>query len=205
MTSSRSRRWPWAQRSKSGDQNCRYDGADRCAAGAVGLRHDQRPSPGRPPADQARPPSRARRCGQSAIIKSMGGGLIGGSIGAGLSDDEKPNALWRPNTGRWNIRRRPAGGLERRRAPATYGEVVAAQPYRVGSQDCRQYAQTVYTGRPAEDGARHGLPQRRRKLDAADLIARRSPANAACSANWPHAALLAARPGGDMRSACCSG
>ena len=27
-----------------------------------------------------------------------------------------------------------------------YGEVVAAQPYRVGSQDCRQYTQTVFTG-----------------------------------------------------------
>mgnify|MGYP001144875578 CR=1 FL=1 len=26
------------------------------------------------------------------------------------------------------------------------GEVVAAQPYRVGSQDCRQYSQTVFTG-----------------------------------------------------------
>ena len=30
-----------------------------------------------------------------------------------------------------------------------YGEVVAAQPYRVGSQDCRQYTHTVYpAGQP---------------------------------------------------------
>src|SRR4051812_4903537 len=29
----------------------------------------------------------------SAIVKSMGGGLIGGSIGAGLSDAEKTSAL----------------------------------------------------------------------------------------------------------------
>ena len=52
-----------------------------------------------------------------------------------------------------------------------YGEVVAASPYRVGSQDCRQYAQTVYTGGQPKTGARHRLPQCRRRLDAAHLDA----------------------------------
>src|SRR5690606_30224188 len=71
------------------------------------------------------------------IISALNGGLVGGPVGAGLSAREKRNALeaeyraleytasgqpvpWQGNAGR-------------------SGEVVAAQPYRVGSQDCRQY------------------------------------------------------------------
>jgi surface antigen len=78
------------------------------------------------------------------IIAALNGGLVGGPVGAGLSEREKRNALeaeyraleytasgqpvpWQGNAGR-------------------SGEVVAAQPYRVGSQDCRQYKQTVIVG-----------------------------------------------------------
>jgi surface antigen len=80
---------------------------------------------------------------QAAIIESMRGGLIGSSVGAGLDEDEKSRALeaeyraleysqaGQPVTWKGND-------------AATYGEAAAAQPYRVGSQDCRQYTQTVY-------------------------------------------------------------
>jgi surface antigen len=80
---------------------------------------------------------------QAAIIKSMHGGLIGGSVGAGLDSDEKTRGLeaeyraleysqaGQPVTWKGND-------------SATYGEATAAQPYRVGSQDCRQYTQTVF-------------------------------------------------------------
>ncbi|SFK57005.1 Surface antigen [Mesorhizobium albiziae] len=81
----------------------------------------------------------------TAIITEMRGGLVGGSVGAELSRSERRSALeaeyraleYTPNaqTVVWGDK---AGGR--------YGEVVAASPYRVGSQDCRQYAHTVYTG-----------------------------------------------------------
>lgn len=80
-----------------------------------------------------------------AIIAAMNGGLIGGRIGSGLSDADRRTALeaeyraleytqsGRPVT--WK-------GSEAN----LYGEVTAAQPYRVGSQDCRQYTHVVYVG-----------------------------------------------------------
>ncbi|MDI6026505.1 RT0821/Lpp0805 family surface protein [Corticibacterium sp. UT-5YL-CI-8] len=77
----------------------------------------------------------------ASIIRSLNGGLIGGQIGSGLSDSDRRSALaaeyraleyaqasqlvtWSGSSGRT-------------------GQVVALQPYRVGSQDCRQYTQTV--------------------------------------------------------------
>jgi surface antigen len=81
--------------------------------------------------------------GQSAIIKSMGGGLVGGSIGTGLSDDEKTRAL----EAEYRALEYGQGGQPvawKGSSTGTYGEVVAAQPYRVGSQDCRQYVHTVF-------------------------------------------------------------
>jgi surface antigen len=79
----------------------------------------------------------------SPIVKSMRGGLIGGSVGLGLSEDEKSRALEAEYRA---LEHSQAGqpvtwkGDEQ----ATYGEATAAQPYRVGSQDCRQYTQTVF-------------------------------------------------------------
>ena len=81
--------------------------------------------------------------GQSAIIKSMGGGLVGGSIGAGLDDDEKSRAL----EAEYRALEYGQGGQPvtwKGSSTGTYGEVIAAQPYRVGSQDCRQYVHTVF-------------------------------------------------------------
>jgi surface antigen len=81
----------------------------------------------------------------SAIVKSMRGGLIGGSIGAGLSDDEKSRALEAEYRA---LEYAQAGQSVAWKGDddATRGEAKAASPYRVGSQDCRQYTQTVVRG-----------------------------------------------------------
>lgn len=82
--------------------------------------------------------------GKDAIMAAMAGGLIGGPIGGSLSGTEKSHALEAEYRA---LESTPsgqkvawAGGNADR-----YGEVSAAQPYRVGSQDCRQYSQTVFT------------------------------------------------------------
>ena len=85
----------------------------------------------------ARPPAKA--------ISALGGGLIGGAIGQNLAREDRRKALeaeYRAleyTQGGRAVTWTSDGGQER-------GEVVAAQPYRVGSQDCRQYVHTIYTG-----------------------------------------------------------
>jgi surface antigen len=81
----------------------------------------------------------------SEIIAAMDGGLIAGSIGQGLDDSERNRALEAEYKA---LEHTPNGQIVTWRADgsARYGEVVASQPYRVGSQDCRQYAHTVYGG-----------------------------------------------------------
>ena len=64
------------------------------------------------------------------------------SIGTGLSDDEKQRALeaeYRALEYSQVGQRVTWKGDD----ASTFGEVKAAQAYRVGSQDCRQYTQTV--------------------------------------------------------------
>lgn len=81
----------------------------------------------------------------TAIISAMGGGLVGGTIGTGLSDREKRSAL----EAEYKALEYTASGQTvtwKSDRSNHYGEVVAAQPYRVGSQDCRQYTHTVFTG-----------------------------------------------------------
>ncbi|MGN6303786.1 MAG: hypothetical protein ACTHNH_03150 [Mesorhizobium sp.] len=81
----------------------------------------------------------------SSVIAAMGGGLVNGSIGTGLSAGEKRNAL----EAEYKALEYTASGQAvnwKGDQASHYGEVVAAQPYRVGSQDCRQYAQTVHAG-----------------------------------------------------------
>ena len=83
----------------------------------------------------------------AAIISAMGGGLVGGAIGAGLTDGEKRNGL----EAEYRALEYTASGQKvtwRSDRSNHYGEVVAAQPYRVGSQDCRQYTHTVFAGGP---------------------------------------------------------
>lgn len=79
----------------------------------------------------------------SAPIAGVGGGGLIGSIAAdGLSRGERILAL----EAEYRTLENTPGGQKvpwKGRGNDTHGEVVAAQPYRVGSQDCRQYAHTV--------------------------------------------------------------
>lgn len=84
------------------------------------------------------------------IINAMGGGLIGGSIGSGLNEAERRSALEAEYRA---LEHTPSGQVVTWRGDnGRYGEVVAAQPYRVGSQDCRQYKHTVITGSEQKTG-----------------------------------------------------
>ena len=71
--------------------------------------------------------------------------LFSDPIGSGLSDAEKRKGLEAEykaleyNTSGQKVTWKGDNASH-------YGEVVAAQPYRVGSQDCRQYTHTVFTG-----------------------------------------------------------
>lgn len=81
----------------------------------------------------------------AAIIMAMNGGLVGGRIGSGLSDRDKKAALEAEYRA---LEYTPSGQpvTWKGSQAGVYGEVAAAQPYRVGSQDCRQYSHTVYSG-----------------------------------------------------------
>ena len=82
-----------------------------------------------------------------AIIAEMGGGLVGGKIGASLTEREKRSGL----EAEYKALEYTASGQVvtwKSDSSSRYGEVVAAQPYRVGSQDCRQYTHTVFSGGP---------------------------------------------------------
>jgi surface antigen len=81
----------------------------------------------------------------ATIINAMGGGLVGGQIGEGLSDRDRRSALEAEYRAlEYTQGGRPVGWKSSR--SDRYGEVVAAQPYRVGSQDCRQYTHTIFMG-----------------------------------------------------------
>jgi surface antigen len=83
-----------------------------------------------------------RKVNASAIIESMQGGLIGGPLGQGLTSAEKARALEAEYRA---LEHAPAGQAVAWRSDSgsVHGEAVAAQAYRVGSQDCRQFMQTV--------------------------------------------------------------
>lgn len=77
------------------------------------------------------------------IISAMEGGLIGGSIGQGLSQSDRRTALQAEYRA---LEYTPGGKAVDWQGSGISGSVTAAQPYRVGSQDCRQYTQTVNAG-----------------------------------------------------------
>ncbi|MEW9806794.1 hypothetical protein ABUE31_12450 [Mesorhizobium sp. ZMM04-5] len=77
------------------------------------------------------------------IISAMDGGLIGGSVGAGLSASDRQTALQAEYRA---LEHTPAGKAVDWKGSNGSGAVTAAQPYRVGSQDCRQYMQSVNAG-----------------------------------------------------------
>lgn len=84
----------------------------------------------------------------ASIMDAMAGGLIGGSLGAGLDQRERRRALEAEYRA---LEYTPAGqGVSWGQGGRRSGEVVAGSPYRVGSQDCRQYAHTVSVGGRAQ-------------------------------------------------------
>jgi len=78
-----------------------------------------------------------------AIISAMDGGLIGGSIGSNLRDGDRRTALQAEYRA---LEYTPGGKAVEWQGSSVSGSVTAAQPYRVGSQDCRQYTHTVSNG-----------------------------------------------------------
>ncbi|RTL94218.1 MAG: hypothetical protein EKK31_31070 [Hyphomicrobiales bacterium] len=101
-----------------------------------------RGGPGSPVTSVSTPPTGGKV--STGIVSAMNGGLIGGSIGSGLSDAEKRKGL----EAEYKALEYNTSGQKvawKSDSSSHYGEVVAAQPYRVGSQDCRQYTHTVYT------------------------------------------------------------
>jgi surface antigen len=79
----------------------------------------------------------------ATIIAAMNGGLVGGQIGAGMDERDRRIALEAEYRAlEYTQSGQPATWKSDR--SGRYGTVVAAQPYRVGSQDCRQYSHTVF-------------------------------------------------------------
>jgi surface antigen len=80
----------------------------------------------------------------STILQEMNGGLIRGPIGAGLSRRDRRSALEAEYKA---LEYTPSGQpVPWQNAGSKYrGQVVAGQPYQVGSQNCRQYTDTVFT------------------------------------------------------------
>jgi surface antigen len=79
------------------------------------------------------------RASQS-IAAAMGGGLIGGVAGDRLDGSDRRRALEAEYQA---LEYGQAGQPVAWKGGDAAGEVVAYQPYRVGSQNCRQYAHTV--------------------------------------------------------------
>jgi surface antigen len=84
----------------------------------------------------------------TAIIAALQGGLVRGSAGTGLDDTDRAKAL----AAEYRALEYAQGGqaVNWSGDSGRSGQVVAAQPYRVGSQDCRQYSHTVNAGGPAK-------------------------------------------------------
>jgi surface antigen len=80
----------------------------------------------------------------SAIMKALSGGLVGGLLGQGLDTGDRRRALEAEYRA---LEYMPAGqAVSWGEADVRGGRVVAGSPYRVGSQDCRQYTHTVFAG-----------------------------------------------------------
>lgn len=78
----------------------------------------------------------------AAIVQAMAGGLIGGQVGTSLDSRERRRALEAEYRA---LEYTPAGQSVTwgQAGSRRHGEVVAGSPYRVGAQNCRQYAHTV--------------------------------------------------------------
>ncbi len=80
--------------------------------------------------------------GPSGLISELHGGIIGKKIGAELSSSNRKLALAAEYRA---LEETPGGKPVTWQSPGgnVSGSVVAAAPYQVGSQNCRQYTHTV--------------------------------------------------------------
>jgi surface antigen len=78
----------------------------------------------------------------TSIVDAMAGGLIGGELGRDLDPRERRIALQAEYRA---LEHTPGGrGVDwQGNSPGRSGVVLAAQPYKVGAQDCRQYIHRV--------------------------------------------------------------
>ena len=95
----------------------------------------------RAPASGARAGA-ARSPGPSGLISELHGGIIGQKIGSELSRSDRKLALEAEYRA---LEETPGGKPVAWQDPdgSVSGSVVAAPPYQVGSQNCRQYTHTV--------------------------------------------------------------
>jgi surface antigen len=77
------------------------------------------------------------------LLNNLNGGLIGQKLGTAFEASDKPLALEAEYKA---LEETPAGQKSIWTNPKNNngGEVIAAQPYRVGSQNCRQYSHTFF-------------------------------------------------------------
>lgn len=82
--------------------------------------------------------------GARTILSAMDGGLVGSLKSVNLSAADRNSALEAEYRA---LEYTPNGqAVSWQGGNGTGGEVTAAQPYRVGSQDCRQYSHVVTAG-----------------------------------------------------------
>lgn len=93
----------------------------------------------------AKPSAPGERQIAASIMGAMAGGLVGGAVGRGLNERERRLALEAEYRA---LEYTPSGEAVtwRSEASSRAGEVIAGQPYSVGSQNCRQYSHTIFTG-----------------------------------------------------------
>lgn len=95
----------------------------------------------------AQPDSTASRPVAATIVEAMAGGLIGGALGQNLGARERRSALEAEYRA---LEYTPAGqAVTWDGSGKLRGEVMAGAPYRVGSQDCRQYVHRLFAGEAA--------------------------------------------------------
>jgi len=102
----------------------------------------------RPKASAAANPAIAAYVGPrtgSPILDAMAGGLIGGPIGADFTLNDRRAALEAEYKA---LEYTPSGQKVtwQGKTSGLHGEVTAGPPYQVGSQNCRQYSDLVYSG-----------------------------------------------------------
>jgi surface antigen len=82
------------------------------------------------------------------LLDAMAGGLVGGSVGTGFTTGDRRAAL----EAEYKALEYAKSGEKvtwQGKSSGLHGEVTAGQPYQVGSQNCRQYSDTVYAGAAA--------------------------------------------------------